>query len=121
MHTLDLKIGMVYHIWHKRKGEFTAQLIGVEPADVGDAQDTELLLVKYDVRAGTDQQHLAVVPGKDQVRTSRLRPSLIQRIEPVEGEHWLRSVRVPEEDKLVTQPKQGKLSRWVSTLLGRKG
>ena len=121
MHTLDLKIGMVYHIWHKRKGEFTAQLIGVESADAGDEQDKELLLVKYDVRAGTDQQHLAVVPGKDQVRTSRLRPSLIQRMEPIEGDHWLRSLRVPEEDRPVVQLERSKLSQWVSALFGRKG
>ena len=92
---VQLKIGNTYRVKHKRKGEFVVQLIGIvktnHPAEV----DDYFLTCRYDVRAGTDQARLAFVPGKEQIRTSNLRPSLIDGIEIIK-EHWLRDIKLPE-------------------------
>jgi hypothetical protein len=73
---------------------FVAQLLAIE---TGDDIDPIFLKVKYDVRSGTDQERLAINPGKDDVRVSNLRPSLITSIEPTEEGNWLRMVAVMEE------------------------
>ena len=105
---LKWKVGNVYKFSHKRKGTFVGQLIEIVP---GDDIDPQFLTVKYDVRVGTDQVRLATTPGKNDVRVSNLRPSLILQIEEQEGEHWLREVRVPEE----VQPKE---KGFISRLFG---
>jgi len=99
--TKQLKVGSVYRIHHSSKGAFVAQLIDIVKADEGDEYDDVLLRVKYDVRAGTDQIGLSVIPGKQEVRVSRLRPSKIISIEELEGEDWLRQIKVREEEQPV--------------------
>jgi len=95
---IDLKVDRVYRIHHKRKGVFIAHLLEIVPADKGDLQDKILLKVRYDVGPGTDQIHLAVNPGKDKVRTSLLRPSLIFNMTELEEGTWRREVKAPEPD-----------------------
>lgn len=97
MNEIKLEKDGIYRVHHERKGVFVARLLDVVPADEGDEYDKQYLHMMYDVRAGTDQVGLAIVPGKDQFRESNLRPSLILKIEPVpEGEDWLREVKLPE-------------------------
>lgn len=104
MNTLDLKIGNVYRVTHKRKGTFVAQLINVVDTDPRDTTDDCFLTMKYDVRAGTDQVGLAIAPGKDSIRVSNLRPSLVLRMEELEGEDWLRQIKVAEEATKPLEP-----------------
>lgn len=91
----DLKIGTVYRVIHTRKGEFIAQLIDFEECD---DVDPIIMVMKYDVRAGTDQAHMQTGPGdKQKVRVSGIRPSLVTLIEPTEEQKRLREVKVVEE------------------------
>ncbi|HLE03989.1 MAG TPA: hypothetical protein VI729_05160 [Anaerolineales bacterium] len=99
MHILQVEVGKVYRITHKRKGTFVAQVIGVEQADPSDKVDSLFITVKYDVREGTDQARLSIEEGKQAVRVSNLRPSLVENVELLEEESWLRTVRVREEHK----------------------
>lgn len=100
MKDIKLTKNKIYRIWHERKGSFVARLIEIVPSYPGDEYDKEYLHMIYDVRAGTDQVGLAVTPGKDKVRESNLRPSLIIKIEEVpEGEDWLRKVELPKPPK----------------------
>ena len=100
MKDIKLEVGKIYRIWHERKGSFVARLLAIVPAWEEDKYDTEFLHMMYDVRAGTDQMGLAIVPGKDRFRESNLRPSLINKIEEVpEGEDWLREIKLPEPRK----------------------
>lgn len=96
--SIDTKLerGKVYKILHKRKGAFVAKLVDVVPAWDGDEHDEVFLHVIYDVRAGTDQVGLAVIPGKGTERESNLRPSLIKSIEEYDGDTWLREVKLPK-------------------------
>lgn len=94
MKSIKLVVGNTYKIIHKRKGCFIGQLIDVVE---GDSADSQFLTFKYDVRAETDQARLAVNPGKGKVRVSNLRPSLVTKIEEVEGNEWLRNQIVPAE------------------------
>ena len=48
---IEMEYGKVYKIWHKRKGAFVAQFLGVVEGDEADAQ---FIHVRYDVRGGTD-------------------------------------------------------------------
>jgi hypothetical protein len=96
---IELKRGSIYKIKHRRKGTFIAKLIDVVQAEPDDPQDEIFLHVIYDVRAGTDQVGLAIVPGKDRERESNLRPSLIEKIEEFEGDTWLREVKLPKAAK----------------------
>lgn len=103
----DLKIGTVYKVVHARKGVFIAQLIDFEE---GDDVDPVIMVMKYDVRVGTDQAHMQTGPGdKQKVRVSGIRASLVTLIEPTEEQKWLREVKVPEEKK----------KGFVEKLLGR--
>lgn len=96
----DLEIGKIYSIHHRKKGHFVAQLLEVVPAWGGDEADEVFLTMKYDTRAGTDQVGLAIAPGKSKVRVSNLRPSHILSIKETEKGEWLRTARVPEEEKV---------------------
>jgi hypothetical protein len=103
----ELSPGKVYRVWHARKGEFVCRLLEVLPADKGDSSDEELLHVIYDVRVGTDQAHLSVELGKQQYRESNIRPSLIKRIEELEGSNWLRDVQLPKVTEIVPVKQSG--------------
>ena len=96
---IELVVGNVYEIFHKRKGQFIGQLIDVVD---GDSADPQFLTFKYDVRFGTDQIRLAVNPGKDKIRVSNIRPSLIIKLGELQEDHWLREVKLPEEIKPAT-------------------
>jgi hypothetical protein len=96
---MKLTIGNIYKVTHKRKGVFVGQLIDIVDAEPGDTEDYFFWQFKYDVRAGTDQERLAINPGKDSVRVSNIRPSLVTNVELFEGEHWLRAVAVKEEQE----------------------
>lgn len=100
METKDVKVGKIYDIHHKRKGAFVAQLIGFEE---GDEVDPVIMVMKYDVRAGTAQAGLAMMP-KQRVRVSGIRPSLVTKIEETDENSWLREVRVPEEETIKNEP-----------------
>ena len=91
----DIRKGSVYRINHKRKGEFVAQVIGFEE---GDDADPQIIVVKYDVRVGTSQANLNV-GGKDKVRVSGLRPSLILSMEKTQEQKWLRQIEIEYEEK----------------------
>lgn len=100
----DVETGVVYRIRHKRKGEFIAQVIDIEERD--DPVDPFIIVVKYDVRYGTDQNRLQRTDVKDAktglppgVRVSGLRPSLITLMEKTDEQKWLREVKVVEEKK----------------------
>lgn len=97
MEIKDVKIGKIYDVHHKRKGPFVAQLINFEKCD---KVDPVIMVMKYDVRAGTAQAGLATTPTQA-VRVSGIRPSLVLRIEETDGDSWLREVKVPEEEKIV--------------------
>lgn len=97
------EIGEVYQITHTKKGTFVGQLIDIVDSE-GDEYDQLFLTFKYDVRVNTDQERLSPEPGKMDVRVSNLRPSLILKLERLEGEDWLREVEVKEEKT----PKQRK-------------
>ena len=119
----NIQIGEVYRIHHRRKGQFVAQVIGVEQADPGDLQDRYFVTVKYDVRVGTDQANLSIEIGKQQVRVSNLRPSLVDSIDHLEGENWLRMVRVAEENrpaKPVAAPERKHQAESISKRLARR-
>ena len=94
MNTQQLTVGQVYSVHHQRKGHFVALLTAIVDAPPDDLQDTAFLTVRYDVRHGTDQAHLATQP-KQRFRESNLRPSLVLGIEEYTGEHWLREVAPP--------------------------
>jgi hypothetical protein len=87
---LDIEIGKVYRITHTRKGAFIAEVIDIVS---GDDVDDQFITVKFDVRHGTSQEHMAGQPGQ-QVRVSNLRPSLITHIQETEEGSWLREVKV---------------------------
>lgn len=108
-----LKEGLVYKITHERKGTLIGQFVGYddEPSRLDDPQDKLFLTFKYDVRQGTAQAGLNVT-GKQVVRVSNLRPSLITEIEQTQEQKWLLDVKVPEEEK---EKEPGLLDR----LLGR--
>lgn len=94
-----LTVGQVYSVHHKRKGHFVALLTAIVDAPPDDLQDDVFLTVRYDVRHGTDQEHLATQP-KQKFRESNLRPSLVLEIQEYAGDHWLREVAPPPiEDK----------------------
>lgn len=120
MQVKDVKIGKVYDILHKRKGAFVAQLIDLEECD---EVDPVVMVMKYDVRAGTAQAGMATTP-KQAVRVSGIRPSLVVKIEETDGGSWLRDVKVPEEEKVV-EKEPGFWNRlknekgFVDKLLGR--
>ena len=118
MKVKNIEIGRVYRIRHKRKGEFVAQVIDIEKRE--DAIDPFIIVVKYDVRYGTDQNRLQRTDLKDAktgrplgVRVSGLRPSLITLIEKTEEQKWLRDVEVPEE---VKEKKMGLFGRLLKKL-----
>lgn len=96
MNTIKMTVGNVYQLLHKKKGNFIGQLIDIVE---GDDIDPKFYTFKYDVRLGTDQLRLAVNPGKDKVRVSNIRLSLVSKIEEIKDDHWLREVIVPEEKK----------------------
>ena len=98
---IEMEYGKVYKIWHKRKGAFVAQFLGVVEGDEADAQ---FIHVRYDVRVGTDQAHLSTNLGKQDVRESNLRPSLITKIELFDGPHWLRELKPPPEPAPLPEP-----------------
>lgn len=101
-----LEVGKIYRIVHERKGTFVAQLIGIEPTSVNDSQDEMFLTMKYDVRAGTGQVGLAISPGKDSVRVSNLRPSLITHMEVLDNDDYkVKQTRVPKEKQIKKKPK----------------
>ena len=112
MEVKNVKVSRIYHIHHKRKGHFIAQVIDIVK---GDDLDPVFLTVKYDTRVGTDQHHLATQRGQE-VRESNLRPSLILDIEPTEEGGWLREIRIPTEDRV--REKQGIVGR-ISSLFNR--
>lgn len=117
-----LKIGSVYRIQHTRKGSFVAMLVAVEETQAGDKQDELFLTMKYDVRAGTDQVGLSIAHGKDRVRISNLRPSLIRQIDEEENGEWLREVVTPEEKVIAESPKPSPslLKKLAKTIQGKR-
>jgi hypothetical protein len=92
---LELKRGEVYRFWHKRAGEFVAQVLGMVE---GDEADPEFIHVRIDVREGSGQERLALSTAG--TRERNLRPSLILRIEKLEGEHWLRQLKLVKPPSL---------------------
>jgi hypothetical protein len=109
---MEMEHGKVYKIWHKRKGPFVAQFLGIVE---GDEVDPQFIYVRYDVRVGTDQAHLSTNPGKQNVRESNLRPSLITNIELFTDNHWLRELKSPEPPIPTPAPvKTGFLARLKS-------
>jgi len=111
MEVKELQVGKIYKIAHQRKGHFVAQLIEVED---GDERDPLILVVKYDVRFGTDQAHMAIEQGEQNVRVSGLRPSLIIQMEETEEQQWLREVKTIEEKE--SEPEK---ARFIDRILGR--
>jgi len=91
---MKLKVGIVYQVHHQRKGRFVALLTAIVDVPPGDKQDKVFWTMRYDVRHGTDQAHLATQP-KQRFRESNIRPSLVLKIEEYEGEHWLREIAPP--------------------------
>jgi len=100
MKTIDLELNKVYAVHHKRKGHFKAQLIDIILADAGDQQDETLLTMKIDTRRGWGQEQLARAPGP--VAVTNIRPSLVVSMELLEGEDWLMTQRVVEEERSKT-------------------
>lgn len=88
---MKLEKSKVYQVHHKRKGHFVAILIDIVDASPGDEQDEVFWTMRYDVRHGTDQAHLATQP-KQRFRESNIRPSLVLEISEYVGEHWLREI-----------------------------
>jgi hypothetical protein len=95
---LELKRGEVYRFWHERAGEFVAQVLDLVP---GDEADPEFIYVKIDVRPGSGQERLALSTAG--IRERNLRPSLILKVEQLEGEHWLREIKLPQEKSLAAK------------------
>lgn len=117
MITKGLTIGTVYEIIHKRKGKFIALLTDIEPAPEGDEADDFFLKVRFDVRLGTDQYWMAANP-KQRYRESNLRPSLILKMVELEGDHWLREVKVQVTPE--PEPGLGILQKVGKFLEGKK-
>jgi len=90
-----IKVGKVYKIRHRKKGEFVVQILEIVPTEEEDKADDFLLFCRYDVRAGTSQVGLSLAPGKMNVRESALRPSHILSIEDLIGESWKQQVDWP--------------------------
>ena len=85
----SIEPGSSYRIRHKRKGEFTATVLGVKPAKTGDP-DFCFLLVSINTREGSPYAWMAnvrtyIAGRKTTPLTTEklLRPSLIESIERV--------------------------------------
>lgn len=93
-----LKVGNIYSVTHKRKGQFVALLYDIKKTPADDESDAIMLGFRLDVRLGSGQEQLAGAAGKLGKETTKefyARPKLITQIKKLDGKNWKRNIPPP--------------------------